>query len=153
MAVAGTQRGIARRPAAEPSSRAPSPAGAADGERAITEDIYIDNVGLVLAAPYLLRLFDMLGLTQWSGFTDVYAERAVHLLQYSANESTDESEYQLVLNKIPCGVPLARPIASSIDISDREREVIDGLIQGMIQNWAAIGNTSPAGFRESFLQR
>ena len=116
--------------------------------------MYIANAGLVLAAPYLPRLFDMLGLTRGSAFMDADAsERAVHLLQYMVNERTDDPEFQLVLNKILCGVPLGRPIAGSIDISDQEREAIDGLIQGMIQNWTAIGNTSPAGFRESFLRR
>lgn len=120
----------------------------------ITENIYIANAGLVLAAPYLPRLFNMLGLTQGAALPDVNgAERAVHLLQYMANQSTDTPEYQLVLNKILCGVPLGRPIVRSIDISDGERETVDGLILGIIQNWTAIGSTSPAGFRESFLQR
>jgi hypothetical protein len=32
-------------------------------------------------------------------------------------------------------------------------EVVEGLIRGMIQNWKSVGNTSVAGFRESFLQR
>ena len=45
------------------------------------------------------------------------------------------------------------PIVRYIDITDQEKEAVEGLVQGMIQNWTALGNTSVAGFRESFLQR
>ena len=31
--------------------------------------------------------------------------------------------------------------------------MIEGLIQGLIQNWKTVGNTSVAGLRETFLQR
>ena len=128
--------------------------GSVDVEPDITEGIYIANSGQVLAAPYLSRLFAMLDLTEAGSFKDrVAAERSVHLLQFMVNESTDSPEYQLVLNKILCGVRVGLPIDREIEITDREKEVIEGLIQGMIQNWKAIGNTSVIGFRESFLQR
>ena len=108
----------------------------------------------MLAAPYLPRLFAMLDLTEASAFRDRRAaERAVHLLQFMVNERTDSPEYELTLNKILCGVRTGVPIERGIDITDREKQTIEGLIQGMIQNWRIIGNTSVAGFRESFLQR
>jgi hypothetical protein len=58
-----------------------------------------------------------------------------------------------VLNKIMCGINLSEPITSRIAISDKEREAIEGLIRGMIENWKTIGQTSVEGFRESFFQR
>ena len=123
-----------------------------DGD--IIESIYIANAGQIMAAPYLQRLFAMLDLTEGPAFKDpTHAERAVHLLQFMVNESTDSPEYQLVLNKILCGVRVGQPIEREIAITDGEKEAIEGLIQGMIQNWRAIGNTSSNGFRESFLQR
>jgi hypothetical protein len=128
--------------------------GLEEDDDAFTEEIYIENAGLVLAAPYLPRLFAMLELTEESAFKNRQAaERAVHLLQFMVNESINSPEYQLVLNKILCGVRTGIPIAREIDISDREKASIEGLIRGMIENWKIIGNTSVQGFRESFLQR
>ncbi len=125
-----------------------------DQDDAFTEEIYIENAGLVLAAPYLPRLFALLELTEESAFKNrKAAERAVHLLQFMVNESIDSPEYQLVLNKILCGVGTGIPITREIEISNREKETIEGLIRGMIQNWKIIGNTSVQGLRESFLQR
>ena len=123
-------------------------------EEDTTEDIYVVNAGQVIASPYLPRLFAMLNLTEDSAFmSSEAAERAVHLLQFMVNECTDSPEYQLVLNKILCGVRTGVPITREITITDQERDAINSLVQGMIQNWKAIGNTSIAGFRESFLQR
>ena len=67
--------------------------------------------------------------------------------------SVESPEYLLVLNKILCGIDLRAPVAREVSISETEQKVIEGLIQGMIGNWEAIGNTSVTGFRESFLQR
>ncbi len=120
----------------------------------VTEEIYIHNAGQVLAAPYLPRLFDMLGLVEEGAFIDRRAaERAVHLLQFMVNEQTQSPEYQLPLNKILCGITTGVPICKGIEISDQERETVEQLIQGMIQNWKTIGNTSMSGLRETFLQR
>jgi len=45
------------------------------------------------------------------------------------------------------------PIVREIEITDKEMEAITGMITAMIQNWKILGNTSIAGFRESFLRR
>ncbi|MDE2389326.1 MAG: hypothetical protein KGN35_09655, partial [Betaproteobacteria bacterium] len=120
----------------------------------VREEIYIENAGQVLAAPYLPRLFSMLKLVEDGAFIDRHAaERAVHLLQFMVNAQTRSPEYQLTLNKILCGVKTGIPICAEIDISAHERETIEGLIRGMIQNWKTIGNTSISGLRETFLQR
>jgi len=118
------------------------------------EDIHISNAGMVLAAPYLPRLFEMLGLTEKSAFKDSQAAvRGVHMLQFLVDENTDCPEYQLVLNKLLCGVKTAVPIERQISLKGHEKERLQGLLTGMIQNWKSLGNTSIAGLRESFLQR
>jgi hypothetical protein len=118
------------------------------------ESIYIANAGLVLAGPYLERLFAMLGLTAEQAFIDeAAAERAVHLLQYLVTGATATPEPLLVLNKILCGMPLEAPLAREVEISAAERAAIDGLLEAMIAHWKIIGQTSVAGLRESFLQR
>ncbi|PSJ18959.1 contractile injection system tape measure protein [Nitrosomonas supralitoralis] len=118
------------------------------------QEIYIENAGLVLAAPYLPRLFSLLNLIEEGQFVDYRAaERAVHLLQFMVNEQMSSPEYQLTLNKILCGISIGTPICSQIEISVHEQEAIEGLIHGMIHNWKTIGNTSISGLRETFLQR
>lgn len=125
-----------------------------DEETPWDEEIYLANAGMVIAAPYLPRLFELLGLTEQSRFTSrEAAERGVHLLQYMVDERTSTPEYRLVLNKILCGVKPGIPIIREIEITDKETEAITGMMTAMIQNWKIIGNTSISGFRESFLQR
>ena len=119
-----------------------------------TEEIYIANAGQVLAAPYFPRLFAMLNLVEMGKFVDQHAaERAAHLLQFMVNEKAASPEYQLVLNKLLCGVKTGVPIVGGIEISAQEKEAVEALIQGMIANWTVLGNTSIKGLRESFLQR
>ena len=119
-----------------------------------TEEIYIANAGQVLAAPYFPRLFAMLNLVEMGKFVDHHAaERAAHLLQFMVNEKAASPEYQLVLNKLLCGVKTGVPIVGGIEISAQEKEAVEALIQGMIANWTVLGNTSIKGLRESFLQR
>ncbi len=125
-----------------------------ESDDAAVEEVYIANAGLVLAAPYLPRLFDMLGLVQQSAFKNRDAAmRGVHMLQFLVNGSITSPEFQLVLNKLICGVSTGVPIEREISLSDAETSQLEGLLQGMIQNWKGLGNTSIAGLRESFLQR
>jgi hypothetical protein len=118
------------------------------------EAIYVANAGLVLAVPYIPRLFEMLGLVSDSSFTNPSAaERAVHLLQFMVSGCERCSESQLVFNKILCGLLIDTPIEREVDLTVRERIAVEGLLQAMIRNWAVIGSTSVQGLRESFLQR
>jgi hypothetical protein len=117
-------------------------------------DVHVDNAGLVLAWPYLPRLFGILNLMEKNVFVSrEAAERAVHLLQFMVTGQSKTPEYALVLNKQLCGIATGLPIVAGIEITDQEKEIIENLIHGMIQNWKAIGNTSIEGFRQSFLQR
>ncbi len=118
------------------------------------ETIHLENAGLVIAAPYLERFFALLNLTEGRAFKDPKAaRRAVHLLQFLVDESTDSPEYQLVLNKILCGVKPGIPMEREIMVTAHEIKMVEGLLQGMIANWTQIGKTSLQGFRASFLQR
>ncbi|MEE2900111.1 MAG: contractile injection system tape measure protein, partial [Gemmatimonadota bacterium] len=118
------------------------------------DDVYVANAGLVLSAPYLPRLFSTLGLLEGRVFrNDFAAARAVQLLQFLATGATDVPEFQMVLNKVLCGVAAEARIPRRLDIEAVERKAIEGLLGAMIQHWGALGNTSIAGLRESFLQR
>ncbi len=123
-------------------------------ELEVSENVYIHNAGLVLVAPYIPRLLEMLNLTADSEFKSrSAAERGIHLLQYLVNRSCSSPEYQLVLNKILCGVTTGTPIVREITMDDNEATVIVSLLQSIIEHWTAIGSTSVAGLQESFLQR
>jgi hypothetical protein len=127
---------------------------ATDDEPLPLEDIYIANAGMVLLAPYLPRLFERLGFTDAGEFIDRdAAERAVHCLQFLVNTSITSPEYQLVLNKLLCGVKPGHPIRRGIELTADEREQLEGLLHAVTQHWKALENTSIDGLRESFLQR
>lgn len=112
------------------------------------------NAGMVLAAPYLPRLFAMVKLTVDGSFIDFHAkERAAHLLQFMVCGSTEIAEYQLLLNKLLCGIGTSIPVRTDVDLTAHEKSVAEDLLQGMIQNWNTIGKTSIGGIRETFLQR
>jgi hypothetical protein len=123
-----------------------------------SEPIYIANAGLVLANPFLPRLFDVLGLIERGEdgkprLAGEAASRGVHLLQYLVDGRTDRAEPLLVLNKLMCGLPVATPVERAIEPTEAERETCDTLLASMLGNWPALRNTSIAGLRETFLQR
>lgn len=149
-----------RPPRRAPAARAWERRKPGDGaEETPGEPLYVRNAGLVLFAPYLPRLFEQMdvlrpgpdGKPRISGVEA--ASRAVHLLQYLVTERCDTPEPELVLNKLLCGLDLALPIAPSIEPTQAEREMCDSLVQAVIANWPSIKGTSPAGLRETFLQR
>lgn len=120
----------------------------------VLENIYISNAGLVLLAPYLPRLFDMLELTVNGNFKDNRSrEKGLLALQFLLYENTFFPEHELVLNKILVGYKTGVPIRAEIDFNDQEKELMRSLLMGVIQHWSAIGHTSIQGLRESFLIR
>lgn len=123
------------------------------------DHLYIANAGLVLLNPYLPLFFERIGVLtpDAQGVPRIAgieaASRAVHLLQYLADTRCDAPEPDLALNKLLAGVPIAAPIARAIELTEADRALCDQLIQAIIANWTVIRNTSPAGLRETFLQR
>lgn len=119
--------------------------------------ILIPDAGIVLAGPYLPRLWSVLGLVKDQAFVDVAAaERATRLMRFIVFGDTQPDEPASALNRLLGGLPLAasgNERAGSFVISAREREVIDGMLAAMIAHWNALEHTSIDGLRETFLQR
>ena len=113
----------------------------------------------MLLNPFLPRLFEALGVlsADEDGRRSVAgieaASRSVRMLQYFVDGRTDAPESDLVLNRILCGLAPATPIEPDIEVSDADRELCDSLLKAVIANWTIISSTSPAGLRETFLQR
>lgn len=123
-------------------------------QQEINEGIFINNAGLVLLWPYFMTLFERLGLDQEDTFVSAEAqERAVHYLQYVVTGTTETEEHLLPLNKLLVGLPLQSKVTMGFDITDDEKQLIEGMLTAAINHWTALGNTSIDGFRGSFLLR
>jgi len=116
--------------------------------------LHINNAGQVLAAAFLPRLFSMLNLLQDGKFVHLgAADRAVHLVQFMVTGQSATPEYELILNKILCGISTSIPVSAGIEISEQEQTLIEQMLTSMIQHWKVLGSTSITGLRETFFQR
>jgi hypothetical protein len=117
----------------------------------IREGIFIDNAGLVLLHPFLQRFFEQLGIAKEDEL--LQSERALCLLHYLVTGFTEAPEYELVLPKLLCGIPLSMPVPLLFDISESEKNEASAMLEAVISHWEALGNTSVDGLRGSFLVR
>ena len=116
--------------------------------------MFITNAGVVLAAPYLPRLFDRQGLLADPGFVnDEAAQRAILLIQYAVTGQTPVPESLLLLNKLLCGRPQQAPLLRALELTAAECETVDAMLLAISGHWKALGQTSLAGLRQTFLQR
>ncbi len=145
---------------AEPAVAIP-PAGEKRGARerpkriAPPDELYVAYAGIVLLHPFLPRFFERLGLLdERQRFASPDAcVRGVHLLHYLAAGREHPDEPTTVLFKILCGLPIAFPLPRQLPLADSERDEAESLLSAVIGHWTKLGNTSPAGLREAFLQR
>ncbi|QMU29337.1 hypothetical protein HUW48_15420 [Adhaeribacter radiodurans] len=119
-----------------------------------TEKKFVENAGLYLLAPYLPSVFARLNYLEKQHFKNSYvAARALQLTQYLVTGKRQNPEYLLVFNKLLCGIQLDVALAGGIRLTKKEIMEADNLLDSLIEHWQALKNTSPQGFRESFLQR
>ena len=120
----------------------------------LEEGVTIHNAGLVMLQSFFPMLFERLGIADGREFfSQEEQEAAVHYLQYIVTGETDTEEHFLVLNKVLCGLDVAAPIKESIEISDEDKQLIEGMIQSVIYHWSAIGSSTVDGFRGNWLVR
>ncbi|MCD2449924.1 hypothetical protein GO003_005935 [Methylicorpusculum oleiharenae] len=117
----------------------------------LVEGLYIDNAGLVLLHPFLPQLFEAVGIV--SGEKISQLDFALSLLHYLATGQDKAPEYELVLPKLLCQLPLSAPIASLVVLPDYARQEADALLQAVIKHWGALRNTSIDSLRGTFLLR
>jgi hypothetical protein len=116
------------------------------------------NAGLVLAHPFLPRLFAQLEMTTNSNggitWTDPScAIRAVRLLQWLVDDLDAFPNTDLSLCNVICGLPVDVPLEPQSELTLRERDMISNLLIAMLGKWSAVSQSSPAAIRESFFQR
>lgn len=116
--------------------------------------VYINNAGIVLLAPYFVRLFDLMSLTEKGAFRDEKTQtKAMFAMQYLAFGQTEFPETELALNKLLVGYSGEEPLPLSVNFTYDEREILNSLLQGAKGNWKVMQHTSVDGFRGSFLIR
>ncbi|MEM7657454.1 MAG: contractile injection system tape measure protein [Bacteroidota bacterium] len=149
------QQELAKQPLLRPPSPETEAAKQAKEIRHGSVPIRMNNAGLVLVWPFFPHYFNMLGLlTPKRQFKDEAAQaKAPHFLQYLVNKQTDAPESELTLNKLLCGVPFETPIPASLEMTEAEQELGEGLIRAAIQQWGALKKVSPDGMRGSFFIR
>lgn len=112
------------------------------------------NAGIVLAAPYIPTMFQRTGLTEQGQFvSDSARQQGVLLLQELACGDHEAPEYQLMLDKVLCGMPLETPLYPAMELPTAAKSLITGMLNAILQHWKALGSTSIDGLRTTFIQR
>lgn len=123
-------------------------------DAALDQMVFVDNAGVILLWPFLGIFFERAGLMRAGMFhspKDAY--RAVHLLHYAVWKTERPPEFELVLDKLLCGVKPGKPLLRNVKLSDADKQLCEELLTVVLQRWEVVKNTSPDGLRESFLQR
>lgn len=142
--------------------------GGDDGEGGL----YVQHAGIVLLHPFLERFFervrglgasperrtDLRGRGEGDPQGTLLAslaerERGVHLLYFLATGREQPGEHETTLLKLLCGLPLAYPVVKDLALSQAERDEAEALLLAAIGHWEKLKHTSPAGLRETFLER
>ena len=119
-----------------------------------SEEIFLQNAGLVLLAPFLPSFFQHLEWLDEQGFKNpLLKQRAIQLLQYLADGSSEAPEFQLPLNKLLCGFPIESPVEWIDPVSEEEQEKGEEFLQAVISHAPILRNMSVNGFRNTFLRR
>jgi len=116
--------------------------------------IDVNNAGIVLFTPFLLRLFSMLSLTDMRDFKNKDAKmKAIFLLHYAVWEKEEARESDLVLNKLFLGLENSEPVPQKMELSVEEKEAVTSMLNGVLQNWEKLKRTSLMALRDAFLRR
>jgi len=119
-----------------------------------TTTLPVNNAGLVLLNAYIPMLLERLNLTEKKAFTSAEnREKAVLYLNYLATGRQNADDHQLSFTKILCGIAPDTVITQTIEVTDQEQQLMDGLLKTVINYWPAIGSSSIAGLRGNWLIR
>jgi hypothetical protein len=115
------------------------------------EFVYVQNAGLILAAPYLPALFLRLGVSTGAAIVDM--NKAIRLTHFIGAGRQMHAEYEAGFARYLCGAPPTFAVDVTPEVIDQEAEEINSLLQSMIEHWNVLRDSSVDALRESFLQR
>jgi len=122
----------------------------------IADGIVAHDAGLVLLHPYLPRLFEAAGIVTGDAreIPEASLARAAALLHYLLRGEEEIHELELVVIKLLLGiVPDRMVLVGAGLLTAQDHEEADALLAAVITHWSALGSTSAAGLRRTFLQR
>ena len=125
-----------------------------DAETESEQRYVVRHSGMILLAPFFKKFFDACGLLddmEWKNKDMQY--QAVHLLKYLTTGSKKIPEYNLVLEKIICGMAVEEPIPLDVGLQEYQLDEVQALLASVIEHWKVLKNTSIDGLRETFLKR
>ncbi len=119
-----------------------------------SNEIHIQNAGLILLHPFLKHFFEALNLIDGKNqIPDNMKFIAVQILHFLATLEDEFWEGSLVLEKFICGIPLQFPIPRYSLLTAEMKNETEILLKEVIKNWPALKNTSPQGLQQMFIQR
>jgi hypothetical protein len=123
-------------------------------ETHLTEKFNIQTAGLILLSPYFKQLFNKLELLTDGEWKDLACQnKGVHLVRFLATGDRMNPEYNLVFEKVLCGMDISFPLPKEIELTDDDIAEAEELLHSVITNWPSLKNTSINGLREAFLKR
>jgi hypothetical protein len=146
-APSGSKAGSAAPPTPAPRAGPGEPEFQLDLE----EGVHVGCAGAVLLHPFLPQLFETVGIAKDDKL--LQPDRALGLLHFLATGQRVAPEYDLLLAKLLCGVPLDAPVRSRIELTAAEQQEAEALLAAVVRHWDALGDTSIDGLRGSFLVR
>lgn len=120
----------------------------------LSDTIFINNAGLVLLHPYLITLFERAGYTTENKFLNPTSQTSgIYLLQYAATGEDSSPEDFLTLNKLLCGTAIDKLTTDNIQLSEQNKKLVESMLQGLLNNWSVLGQSTIESLRESFILR
>jgi len=118
------------------------------------EKFLVKNAGIVLLSPFFKSFFTNLKLLNGIEWQDKDAQyKAVHLLGFLSTGEFEIHEYNLLLEKMLCGLAIDEPLPLKMGLNEKEISEAGDLLQAVIAHWSALKNTSANGLQDSFLRR
>lgn len=126
----------------------------AEEEMSKLDSATFQYAGIVIIWPMISPLFEDRGLLENKTFKDEAAQlKGLAFLNYLSCGNEDMEEFDMPLNKVLCGLPVAYPVSSKIKLSDDDKRECGVLLQHLIDNWPILKSTSINGLRDGFIMR
>lgn len=117
----------------------------------LKEGMLVQNAGLVIVAAFLPAILKKLNWYNESGIAK--PDQALYLLHYLATGNDNAAEFELILPKVLCGLPVEYVVKEISMLHEEQKNEANELLASVIEYWTVLGNTSIDGLRESFLKR
>lgn len=114
-------------------------------------EMYINNAGLIILAPFIERLFANIGIAENGAVNS--KDLGVAMLHFLATGREEYAEFELVLPKILCGMVPSENIMIIEKIPPTFIREANELLLSVITHWDVLKDTSAEALQVSFLLR